>query len=48
MQVRQKLGVEVMIPYRARLLYITMNIGTLSAEWTRATVVLVHKGAIEH
>ena len=32
-----------MIPYLARLLDITMNNGSLLAEWKRATVVPVHK-----
>jgi len=33
-----------MIPYLARLLDITMNDGTLAADWKRAMVVPVHKG----
>ena len=33
-----------MIPYLARLLDITMNNGTLPADWKRAIVVPVHKG----
>ena len=38
-----KLGGEVMIPYLARLLDITLNNGTLPADWKRAIVVPVHK-----
>ena len=33
-----------MVPYLARLLDITMNTGSLPADWKRAIVVLVHKG----
>jgi len=40
-----KLRGEAMIPYLAQLLDITMNNGTLPAEWTRAVVVPVHKGS---
>jgi hypothetical protein len=32
------------MPYLARLLNITMNNGTLPADWKRAVVVPVHKG----
>ena len=39
-----KLGAEAMIQYLARLLDITMNNGTLPADWKRAIVVPVHKG----
>jgi len=39
-----KLGGEAMIPYLARLLDITLNNGTLPADWKRAMVVPVHKG----
>ena len=39
-----KLGGEAMIQYLARLLDITMNNGTLPADWKRAVVVPVHKG----
>jgi len=39
-----KMGGEVMIPYLARLLEITMNNGALSGDWRRTTVVPVHKG----
>jgi hypothetical protein len=35
---------EAMIPYLARLLDITINNGTLPADWKRATVVKIHKG----
>jgi len=43
-----KLGGEAMIPYLARLLDVTMNNGTLSGDWKRATVIPIHKGAIDH
>jgi hypothetical protein len=43
-----KLLWENMIPYPARLLDITMNKGTLPAEWNRAMVIPVHKGVIDH
>jgi len=43
-----KLGGEAMIPYLARLLDITLNNGTLPADWKRAMVVPVHKGVIDH
>ena len=43
-----KLGGEAIIPYLARLLDITMNNGTLPGAWKRATVIPVHKGAIDH
>ena len=43
-----KLGGEAMIPYLARLLDITMNNGTLPGDWKRATVIPIHKGAIDH
>jgi hypothetical protein len=33
-----------MIQYLARLLDITMNLGTLPADWKRAIVVPIHKG----
>ena len=39
-----KLGVEAMISYLARLLEITMNNGTLSGDWKKATVIPIHKG----
>jgi len=39
---------EAMIPYLARLLGITMNNGTLPDDWKRATVIPIHKGAIDH
>jgi len=39
-----KLGGEAMIPYLARLLEITMNNGTLSGDWKKATVIPIHKG----
>ena len=39
-----KLGGETMIPYLARLLDITVNNGTLPADWKRAVVLPVHKG----
>jgi len=42
------LGGEAMIPYVARLLDITMNNGTLPADWKRAIVFPVHKGVIYH
>jgi len=35
-----------MIPYLARLLDVTMNNGTLPADWKRAIVVPIHKGVI--
>ena len=38
-----KLGGETMIPYLAQLLDITMNNGTLPADWKRTIVVLAHK-----
>jgi hypothetical protein len=43
-----KLGGEAMIPYLARLLDITMNNGILPSDWKRATVIPIHKGAIDH
>ena len=43
-----KLGGEGMIPYLARLLNITMNNGTLSGDWKKATVIPIHKGVIDH
>ena len=43
-----KLGGEAIIPYLARLLDITMNNGTLPGNWKRATVIPIHKGAIDH
>jgi hypothetical protein len=39
-----KLAGEALIPYLARLLDITMNNVTLSADWKRAIVVPIHKG----
>jgi len=39
-----KLGREAMIPYLARSLNITMNNGTLAADWKRAMVFPVHGG----
>jgi hypothetical protein len=33
-----------MIPYLAGLLYVTMKNGTLSHDWTRATVIPIQKG----
>ena len=39
-----KLGGEAMIPYLVQLLDITMNNGTLTADWKRAMMVPVHKG----
>jgi hypothetical protein len=33
-----------MVPYLARLFDVTINNGTLSADWKRATVVPIHKG----
>jgi hypothetical protein len=42
------LGVEAMIPYLARLLDITINNGSLPADWIRATMVPIHKGVIYH
>ena len=38
-----KLGGEAMIPYLARLLDITLNKGTLPADWKRGMVFPVHK-----
>ena len=43
-----ELGGEAMIPYLARLLDITMNNGTLPGDWKTATVIPIHKGAIDH
>jgi len=43
-----KLGGEAMIPYFARLLDVTMNNGSLPGDWKRATVIPIHKGAIDH
>jgi len=37
-----KLGGEAMIPYLARLLDITLNNGTLPADWKRAIAIPVH------
>ena len=42
------LGGEAMIPCLARLLDITMNNGTLPGDWKTATVIPIHKGAIDH
>jgi len=42
------LGGEAMIPCLTRLLDITMNNGTLPGDWKRATVIPIHKGAIDH
>jgi hypothetical protein len=39
-----KLDGEAMIQYLARLLEITMNNGTLPADWKRASVVPIRKG----
>ena len=39
-----KMGGEVMIPYLARLLEVTINNGILPVDWKRATVVPIHKG----
>ena len=39
-----KLGGEAMTPFLARLLEITMNNGTLSGDWKKATVIPIHKG----
>ena len=39
-----KLGGEAMIPYLARLFDITLNNGTLPADWKRAIMAAVHKG----
>ena len=38
------LGGEAMIPYLEQLLAITMNNGTLPADWKTATVIPFHKG----
>jgi len=38
-----KLGGETIVPYLAQLLDITMNNGTLPADWKRTIVALVHK-----
>jgi hypothetical protein len=38
-----KLGGEVMIPYLARLLDVTINNGSLPCDWKRATVIPIHK-----
>jgi hypothetical protein len=43
-----KLGGEAMVPYLVWLLDITINNGTLPADWKRATVVPIHKGVIDH
>jgi hypothetical protein len=43
-----KLGGEAMISYFAQLLDITMNNGTLPGGWKKATVIPIHKGAINH
>ena len=39
-----KVGGEGMIPYLARLLDITINIGTVPDDWKNAIVVPIHKG----
>jgi hypothetical protein len=39
-----KLGGEVMIPYLARLLEITMNNNAIAGDWRKAIVVPIHKG----
>jgi hypothetical protein len=38
-----KLVVEDMIPYLARLLDLTINIGSLPCDWKRATLIPIHK-----
>jgi hypothetical protein len=42
------LGVEVMIPYLARLLHIILNNGTLPCDWKRAIVIIIIEGKIDH
>jgi hypothetical protein len=42
-----KLGGEAIIPYLARLLDVTMDNGTLPADWKTAMVVPVHNGVID-
>ena len=39
-----KLGGEVMIPYLARLLYITMNNNAIPGDWKKAIVIPIYKG----
>jgi hypothetical protein len=43
-----KLGGEAIITYLARLLDITINNGALPCDWKKATVIPIHKGAIDH
>jgi len=43
-----KMGGEVMIPYFARLLDITVNNGTLPGVWKTATVIPITRGVIDH
>jgi hypothetical protein len=40
-----KLFGEIMIPYLARLIDITMTNGSLPGDWKRATVISIHKGS---
>ena len=42
------MGEEATIPYLARLLDITKNNGTLPGDWKKVTVILIHKGVIDH
>jgi len=39
-----KLGGEVMIPYIARLLDITLNNNAIPSDWKKAAVVPIYKG----
>jgi hypothetical protein len=39
-----KMGWEAMIPYLERLLDGTINNGTITKDWKKATVVPIHKG----
>jgi hypothetical protein len=39
-----KMGWEAMIPYLARLLGITINIGTVPGDWKNVIVLPIHKG----
>jgi len=43
-----KVGGKDIIPYLARLLDITMKNGILPADWEKAIMILIYKGAIDH
>jgi len=39
----KKMGGKVMIPYRARLLEVTINNATIPSDWKRALMVPIYK-----